>query len=765
MKVLTKRLSIKVLAILLLGVLSLGGLFLHNGVKTAAAETIESVKATDLLDTTAKVTQDENGLCVSSDTPYEGTFDSTFMGDTTFKFTFPEEFKDAYYGDFTFRVTDAKDENNYFDITYYVTSRTSHYTGLYVKYEKELRMVFHTGRAWYNVKKENYVNSRVAPSFFSYCGPDGTMNGDRVGILSLVWNDGVLSIQANSPNIGYVATKMVTQAAFDGTYDTGAPNNGFVDQKAWGLPKLDFEDGYKISISSSFEYKDTTDKATDVCFKEIAGVDFLTTTTVTPSYTYKTTFENAVVSGDNVYIPQNEEIGKIALTYVCGYGNGGWGMKETVNINESIDVSTVGTKDFTITNDAWKDTPLGAISKTYKVHVETPYTLTFDVQGGEAIEKIVHSDHTENRISVSNPQRLFWKFDGWYIGDKKWSGKESDLYGKDVTLTAHWLDLDAPTIFLNGVNDKTYQTKGTTVTIGQADVVAGDDAQNDKIVITLALKKPNENAFTAITDAYALTLDTIGSYVIQYTVTDPAGYTATCERSIEVFERNAPTLTVEEGYAKYANLESKVNFAMATAKNADGEELEITISVVKDGKLIENDGKSFVPTEMGEYTVTLFTADKAPYDKLQSIYTYAIVVIQDDVAPEIGNEFTDITVKRNTQVTIPTITVTDNISENVTLEVFVYYGTQKIELTNNSFKADQEGSYRVLLVAKDGAGNRTEKTVYVTVPAEATNGGCGCSCSNASGGLGLPMGLLMLAGSFVFCKNIMMKKMGRKENI
>lgn len=301
----------------------------------------------------------------------------------------------------------------------------------------------------------------------------------------------------------------------------------------------------------------------------------------------------------------------------------------------------------------------------------------------------------------------------------------SDLSGKDVTLTAHWTDLDAPTIFLNGINDKTYETKGKTVTIGKADVIAGDDAQNDSIVITLALKKPNETEFTAITDAYALTLDTMGSYVIQYTVTDPAGFTATCERSIEVFERNAPTFTIEEGFATQAYPDASVALPTATAKNADGEDLEVTISIVKDGELIESDGKSFVPTEMGEYTVTLFTADKAPYDKLQSVYSYTVVVTEDNVAPEIGNEFTDMTVKRNTQITIPTITATDNVSGNLPVEIYVYYGTQKIELTNNSFKADQEGAYRVLLVAEDEAGNRAEKTVYVTVETEAGKvGGC-----------------------------------------
>ena len=296
--------------------------------------------------------------------------------------------------------------------------------------------------------------------------------------------------------------------------------------------------------------------------------------------------------------------------------------------------------------------------------------------------------------------------------------------------------------------------------------MAGDDAQNDNVTITIELKKPNETEFSIINDAYALGLSSLGSYVIRYTVTDPAGYSATCERTVEVFERNAPTFTVEEGVSTQTHPGLAIDLATVTAKNQDGETLTVNVSIVKDGVLIEFNGNSFVPETMGEYTVTYFTSDKAPYDKLQSIYSYTIEVVEDDVAPEIGDEFTDMTVQPNTVVTIPTITATDNVTENIVVEVSVYYGTQKITLTDNSFKAEQAGTYRVLLVAEDEAGNKTEKTVYVTVElVQIQNGGCNCSSTSAGGGLGLPMGLLMMAGAFVFGKNIMMKKLKRKESI
>ena len=740
------------------------------------------VNVTTLLDTSAKVTQNENGLTISSNEAYTGAFKGVFVGDTTLRFTFPEKYENAYYGDFTFRITDATDENNYFDIKYYVVSTKSNYTAVYLQYQNEIRMTYQNGLSWYNEKQVDKTEYHTAPGFLSTSGPtDKGFDGNRMGILSLVWADGGLEVQTNSARTPD-AQKMMTVAKFDGTYDPEKVDNGFTGKAdGFGLPKLSFENGYKISVFSSIESSATTDKGTDVCFKEIAGVN-LSEEKVSTAYKCNLKFEKAKVSGTSIYIPQNEDLGKMQLVYALSYGRGGWQTREVVDVEPNVDLSTIGERPVTITDDTWKETPLGAISKTYTLHVEQAYTLTFETKGGTPIERIVYSENTTDRVVVSNAERLFWVFDGWYIDDEKWSGLISDLVGKDVTLTAHWIDVEAPTIWLNGVNDKTYATKGATVTIGKADVVAGDDAQNDAIVVTIALKKPNETTFNIINDAHALKLDMIGSYVIRYTVTDPAGYSATCERTLEVFERNAPVLTVSEGVKTQTNPGMKLELATVTAKNADGQSLNVSVNIVKDGVLIASNVTSFIPTEMGEYTVTYTTADKAPYGNLKSVYSYTIVVVADDVAPVIGDEFTDITVKPNTTVTIPKITATDNVSKNVDVEVSVYYGTQNITLTNNSFKADQIGTYRVVLVAEDEAGNKTEKTVYVMVVAEQEQGndekpdpnpdsdpapasGCGCSGSSAGTGLDMPIGLLMMSAMFIFGKNIMMRKLKGKENI
>ena len=213
------------------------------------------IQTTDFVHTAASVTQNNNGLRISSDNAYKATFKSIFTGNTTLNFKFPETYTDAYYGDFTFRITDATDDNKYFDIKYYVANEKSNYTGVYVKYGDEVRQCHQDGTTWYNAIQENAATVAYAPSFLSYCGESGQYEGNRMGILSFEWTGDVLAVQANTSTNSDVTLKR-TIAKFDGT-------NSFVDQESWGLPKMNFTNGYTITVLSS------VDNATDVLFSAI----------------------------------------------------------------------------------------------------------------------------------------------------------------------------------------------------------------------------------------------------------------------------------------------------------------------------------------------------------------------------------------------------------------------------------------------------------------------------------------------------------------
>ena len=203
-----------------------------------------TIETTDFVHTPANVKQSNNGLRMSSDNAYTATFKSILKGNTQFNFSFPETYTDSYYGDFTFRVTDTTNDKNYFDIKYYVSNSRKNYTGVYVQYGDKVRLAHQNGTVWYDVIQENTDAIAYAPSFLSYCGATGEYQGNRMGTLSLVWNNDVLSVLANT-SLDSDESIMRVIAKFDGT-------NAFAnDGTTFGLPKLNFANGYTISVSSN----------------------------------------------------------------------------------------------------------------------------------------------------------------------------------------------------------------------------------------------------------------------------------------------------------------------------------------------------------------------------------------------------------------------------------------------------------------------------------------------------------------------------------
>ena len=247
---------------------------LHTVVYTTSAgsvaaysfKTIPSLKATDFVYTEAAVSQTEEGLKVSSKTPYKAGLKGVFKGDTTLKFIFAQPHEGWFAGNFVFRITDASDETKYFDVEYKaVHAWTSNKyteignTNACVKYGDEVRTAKQSGATWYN--KE--VTGAAAGNNSVLSSPSMTINAlySLAGILKLGYDaDGHFAVTVSNETVE--GTRTI--AAFDGTEE-----KGFKDQESWGLPKMPFENGYTISFSSEFESKKTSDRATDVLFKSI----------------------------------------------------------------------------------------------------------------------------------------------------------------------------------------------------------------------------------------------------------------------------------------------------------------------------------------------------------------------------------------------------------------------------------------------------------------------------------------------------------------
>ena len=257
-----------------------------NG-NVAIADT--SVK--DFVETTLdkeNMTQDASGLILSSDAAYEGTFKTVFTGDTAVNFKFSEKYEDKdgnklpdeYYGDFRFRITDATDESKFFDVVHFnayyqnSSSKVDYYaTGVYVQYGNEVRAgSSNTDTVWFNYAEDkNYMFNRQSfvPSFMRFSGNNQgrKYDGEKMGELKLVWTEDGLAVQELAQYEEYCYTRTI--AMFDGTYDSTLKDNGFVSGESWGLPKINFENGYKISFSSNFTKTGVDDHGTDVLFESI----------------------------------------------------------------------------------------------------------------------------------------------------------------------------------------------------------------------------------------------------------------------------------------------------------------------------------------------------------------------------------------------------------------------------------------------------------------------------------------------------------------
>ena len=108
----------------------------------ALAEGLTSIEPVSLVTASENATVTyEDGVRVSSDASYSGEINYTFEENASFVVKFPETTDGTWWnGNFVYRISDATDESNYFDIVYGVnTTWTSSgkkvgYTDISVQY-------------------------------------------------------------------------------------------------------------------------------------------------------------------------------------------------------------------------------------------------------------------------------------------------------------------------------------------------------------------------------------------------------------------------------------------------------------------------------------------------------------------------------------------------------------------------------------------------------------------------------------------------------
>ena len=266
-------------------------------------EQTNAINVTDFVETsTATVTQESftsrntananttthNALTIRSDTAYDATFKTVFTGNSEFTFRFAETATTAIYGNFKFHVEDVTDPDNCFDLVYYArrthsSTASSNWTGLYVKYKDQKRTTSTPSNSKDAVPANSVVTSGTSPvnDFLPHLLNNGNRTTRRA-VLYFTWDsNGVLSIKTYGSKSSDPSDYLQTVAKFDGT-DTFSENG---TKTTWGLPKISFPNGYKITVSSNFTKSGVEDHGSDVCFSSIVNngitYNFNTATEVT----------------------------------------------------------------------------------------------------------------------------------------------------------------------------------------------------------------------------------------------------------------------------------------------------------------------------------------------------------------------------------------------------------------------------------------------------------------------------------------------------
>ena len=245
----------------------------------------------------------------------------------------------------------------------------------------------------------------------------------------------------------------------------------------------------------------------------------------------------------------------------------------------------------------------------------------------------------------------------------------------------------------------------------------------ENLIVTVTVKKGitninlTDNKFTAEE----------GTYTIKVSAKDEDGNTgsATLTLTVTVADTEKPEITISTPSTATVGDEVEVKYTV-TDNVSSGADLEVVVSVVKDGQNIELTNNKFTAAE-GTYTITISAKDAAGNINQASL----------DVV--VGKAASDDTVKPNITITTPstasvgedvliTYTANDNktAANKLTIVVEVKKDGNVITISNNKFTAEA-GTYTITITATDEAGNTQTASSTVTVAAPQTNKGCGGS--------------------------------------
>lgn len=240
----------------------------------------------------------QTGLTVEGGKDYSASLNGVFTGESRFEFAFlgqdpngcdagGENAADGWKqkekgtsntvgrGSFAFRIANAQDENEYFDIVY--ENENDWFMEAYVLYKDQV--ILSNGNYIYDSRPVEGQHGLHEGAFAMTYRKAGRAQRDTM-FFEINWTGLQKDVLTVSVNTYY--DEYVSLARFDGT-DERQPDimKGML---AFGLPKLSgmLQNGYTVSFTSDYESEfDDAHDGTDICFKRVENEETVTELTGT----------------------------------------------------------------------------------------------------------------------------------------------------------------------------------------------------------------------------------------------------------------------------------------------------------------------------------------------------------------------------------------------------------------------------------------------------------------------------------------------------
>lgn len=591
------------------------------------------ISGDDIVSTFSKTTDGaypKTGLTVEGQSGYTADINGTFKGNTKLEFAFLSKALSGQddpaamgFGDFQFRIADAKDPSIYFEIIYHNTAWAGWYMEAYVQYGEEIR-TSGSGKI-FNTTNNSVEGETSGEASLTYGGFRGADLANGTISLWIEWtgdNQDILAVKARTKD----GLNTYSIAEFDGTDIISDEKQDF------GLPKLTSmkENGYRISFGS-FEY------GTPICFTSINDVS-ISNAVVDDMAIYESyALENA---SDEIEVPATADPLKITdidqgakISYKIKLGNFQSDLIYDYIYSDlyflDIDFSEIAEYNLQynfLGESAQRvlkvyDAP--PIVKLNNGISENSVYLTGRGAWEINIDDITATDRLDGKLDLTE-RNVVIKI--YAPGDETGIVLEGNIYeptqlGKyriEYTVTHQQddpvsinryievIDGNVPVITLGGEIPETAALE-TSFTLPVATAKDGNVEMNG-IQVEVFCEYKNEKTSVAIHDG-VIVFAKPGIYTISYYIADSDGNECLLNYEVKVAEDKTPPIIFVDQMPTTGEVGKEIVFPSITAIDDISGDVEPQITVMLGVETIQIEDGGFIPDQEGVYSVRVVAED------------------------------------------------------------------------------------------------------------------------------------------------------------